>query len=367
MPLTETAYAGLITCEPSNELYTSFSHTALHICDTAQGIDVIYNYGTFDFETPHFVWKFATRTLDYCLSKESFQMFMWEYYNDKRAVWEQKLKLTYQELCNLYLQMEFNYQPEYRYYRYDFFRDNCATRVRDAITGCLDHRELEYPTEDKTGKSYRKIVYSTNGTYRLWWRFAIDMALGARCDKDCSTYECAFLPLEMKAQFDTLHIKGTNETLTEPAVQLLQDNRTPLKRSVSPTLSFWALFIVVLSLTIISWAKGLKLGWLDAIMFAASGLISLLVMFMWFASAHYCAKYNFNILWASPLFIYFAIRLKKSNRLLLYIQMAMLVVLFAMIVIGWPQQFNAAILPIAMTLFVRLLDKFRLPFTTPKK
>lgn len=368
LPLSPTAWAGLLTCEPSNELYTSFSHSALHICDTATGIDVVYNYGTFDFATPHFVWKFATRTLDYCISRESYRSFINDYTHQRRAVWEQRLMLSQQEVCNLFLMLEFNYQPDYRWYRYDFFRDNCATRIRDIICKSLDHREIAYPTDDQTGKSYREIVYTTNEKTKLWWRLAIDMALGARCDRDCSTWERAFLPMEMMRQFDTLKTKGSGERIAAPAVKLLEDRREPLRMSVSPTITFWLIFFAVAVLSIAGRKKGWTLGWLDIPLFVVPAMLSLVAMFLWFCSAHWCAKWNLNLMWASPLFFYLAgarIRWRKTcdergqataYRIVAFIQIAMLLAVIGMMATGWPQQFNRAILPIALTLFTRIIS-----------
>ena len=368
LPLSPTAWAGLLTCEPSNELYTSFSHSALHICDTATGIDVVYNYGTFDFATPHFVWKFATRTLDYCISRESYRSFINDYTHQRRAVWEQRLMLSQQEVCNLFLMLEFNYQPDYRWYRYDFFRDNCATRIRDMICKSLDHREIAYRTDDQTGKSYREIVYTTNEKTKLWWRLAIDMALGARCDRDCSTWERAFLPMEMMRQFDTLKTKGSGERIAAPAVKLLEDRREPLRMSVSPTITFWLIFFAVAVLSIAGRKKGWTLGWLDIPLFLVPAMLSLVAMFLWFCSAHWCAKWNLNLMWASPLFFYLAgarIRWRKTcdergqataYRIVAFIQIAMLLAVIGMMATGWPQQFNRAILPIALTLFTRIIS-----------
>ena len=125
--LSDSAYASLITCGPGDEFYTTFGHSAIRINDSVNNIDVVYNYGTFDFDTPHFYWKFARGRLNYCLSRSSFDNFMFEYSMEGRAVWEQRLRLTSQELNNLFIALETNYMPQYRYYLYDFFRDNCAT------------------------------------------------------------------------------------------------------------------------------------------------------------------------------------------------------------------------------------------------
>ena len=96
---------------------------------------------------------------------------------------------------------------------------------------------------------------------------------------------------------------------------------------------------------------------MDSILFGLAGLASLIVMFLWFASAHYCCKWNLNLLWASPLFIYFAIFPKRSHHIVAIIQAGMLIAVMGMIATGWPQHFNTAILPITLTLFVRLIGK----------
>lgn len=357
--LSDSAYAAILTCGAGDEFYTSFGHSALRICDSTQGIDVVYNYGTFDFDIPHFYWTFARGHLNYCLSRTTFDNFLFTYGYEQRAVWQQQLRLTPQETNNLFVMLENNYLPDYRYYLYDFFRDNCATRVRDMVSNSLCHRSLSPERVTDTNLTYRNLLYRSTESTLLWWRFGVDLCLGMRCDHHCSNYEYMFSPLEMMAQFDTLTVSDTGEPLAEPAHQILTDTREPASRSVSPTLTFWLLFFVVACLTLIGWNKEWRLRWLDIILFLLPFLISLLVIFLWIFSSHYCAKANLNILWASPLFIYFLIRLRKSCPWLVVLQMLMLLWAVVMTIAPLPQQLNAAVLPIALTLFVRLLAQLR--------
>ena len=236
--------------------------------------------------------------------------------------------------------------------------DNCATRARDMINGCLSHRTAMTEVRDEAYPSFRDIVYKSTENTLLWWRFGIDVLLGARCDKTTSNLEQMFSPLEMMAQFDTLTLSDTHEPLVSETTQILKDEREPLAKSVSPTLIFWILCSVVMLLTLLAWYKGWKLTWLDAILFGVVGLISLLVIFLWLFSTHYCTKMNWNLLWCSPFFIYFAIWQRKSNFVVILFQMLML--LTVLIGFVWlPQTFNAAILPITFTLLIRLIDKFK--------
>ena len=358
-PLSDSAFASVLTCGAGDEFYTSFGHTAIRVCDTTRGLDMVYNYGTFDFDTPHFYWTFARGKLNYCLSRSSFEDFMLEYRYEGRAVWEQRLLLSEQEVNNLYLMLETNYLPEYRYYMYDFFRDNCATRVRDMVRDCLCHDRLSPECRMDTNLSYRNILYqSTEGTL-LWWRLAIDMALGVRCDQRCSNYEYMFSPLKMMEQFDTLTRVGSGEPVAEHAVTLLQETRQQPSRSLSPTLVFWVLFVMVLCLTLMEWRKGWSLGWMDRVLFIVVSLLSLLALFLWFCTDHYCTKINLNVLWASPLFIYFAIMLRRSNRWVVLAQLVMLLAAMVMTLAPLPQQLNAALLPISLLLAVRLIAQLK--------
>ncbi len=99
------------------------------------------------------------------------------------------------------------------------------------------------------------------------------------------------------------------------------------------------------------------MGWLDIPLFLIPFLGSLLVIFLWFFSSHYCTKVNFNILWASPLFLYFAIRLRKSKPWVVCIQLLMLFAAIVMTIGPLPQQLNAAFLPISLILILRLISQ----------
>ena len=354
-PLSDSAYAALITCGQGDEYYLSWGHSAIRICDTSRGIDRAYNYGTFDFDTPHFYWKFSCGNLDYCLSRTRFSYFLSEYAFEGRAVWEQRLRLSPQEVNNLFILLETNYRPEYRYYKYDFFRDNCATRVRDIVAASLDHRTLSPEVTLPGAKTYRDYLYEPTERTRLWWRLGVDITLGIRCDQRCSNYQTMFSPIEMMHTFDTMRVSDTRQPLVDPATELLTDIREPLKDSIPPTLVFWGFFVLMTALTIVGLRKGWRLAAVDRTVYIAVALVSVVVVFLWFFTAHYCTKYNLNILWASPLFIYFAIRTTKSNRWVVWVQVVMLLAAVVFCFFPHPQRLNAAIAPIALTLVIRLL------------
>ncbi|MBR4506044.1 MAG: DUF4105 domain-containing protein [Bacteroidales bacterium] len=324
MPLSETAWASVLTCGPGNDLYTSFGHSALRICDTANGIDLAYNYGTFNFGTPHFYWKFAQGRLDYCLSRGSMKHFFVENGYEGRSMSEQRLNLTHQELCNLYVMLEWNYLPENRYYRYDFFRDNCATRVRDMVShavGCdtVLHRAAETET-------YRHLLASAMRDTMEWWRLGMDLLLGLAADHRCTPVERMFKPCEMEAELAEATMGGDKRQMVGESTPLQPSGRIKMHRSFPPVVVFGLLFLLVAGLTCAEWknAKSYKaVKVFDRIIFVLAGLIGLFLLFMWFGSAYYCTKWNLNVLWASPLLILIAIRMRKSPRWALWLQEAM--------------------------------------------
>lgn len=351
--LSGKAYASLLTCGPGDEFYETFGHSALRIYDSVNGIDIVFNYGTFNFAEPHFYLKFAKGKLDYNVNKQPFDIFISEYMFYGRAVWEQRLTLDSVELSRLYSSLMINALPENKYYKYDFFRDNCATRVHHMIQESLnDTQKLAFDTPRQRA-SYRDLIYKYTDKDNLWWRFGVDILLGARCDKPMTTEEYMYVPMEMMTQYDTTFNRSGSH-LSAPAEKLLDDSRETSSTVFSPSLCFMLLFLVVLILTIMAKRRGWRLLWLDGILFSAAGLVSLLLLFLWFGSDHWCTKWNFNLLWANPLFPIMLFRLRKGNRILSIILTCCFAALILIWIAGWPQILNSAAMLITLTLLVRV-------------
>lgn len=345
LPLSETATASVLTCGPGNDFYTTFGHSALRITDTAQGIDLVYNYGTFDFNTPHFYWKFMRGKLEYMLGRSTFDNFMVEYLVEGREVREQRLIFTPQEVSNLYLLLEQNYLPEYRYYKYDFFTDNCASRIRDMVRMALGHREISLMREAEP-MSYRRLVTQNLKGNLEWWQLGIDLLFGLPTDHVCDANERMFLPEEMEAEF-------AEAWPVDKSQILLPERREPLSRSFPPVVVFALLFVLEAVLT---W-KGRWPRWADRVLFVLAGVVGLFLLFMWFGTDHYCTQWNLNILWASPLLILIAIRLERSPRWALWLQEGCFAVAAVWVVwCGLSPAFLPLILTLALRVGVRLKE-----------
>ena len=349
LPLSDSATASVITCGPGNDFYLAFGHSAIRICDSTRDIDYVYNYGTFDFDTPHFYLKFAQGQLNYCLSRTRFVNFLAVYDYEQRWVCEQRLDLTPQEVNNLFVMLEWNYLPENRYYKYDFFRDNCATRVRDMVESTLGKKTLGI--DDWEDHSYRQWVHSaTSGGCLEWWVLGVDMLLGLPTDHTRNNSEAMFYPMAMMWQYDNAMVNDESP-LTTYNKELLADHREPLHRSFPPIVVFALLFVVVAMLTFLMPLSSRLINIIDRVLFIVAGVVGLVLCFMWFGTDHWCTKWNLTILWASPLLILIAIRLNKSPRWALWLQEACFLAAAVWVIACG---LSLALIPIILTLALRV-------------
>lgn len=352
--LSEDAKVSVLTCGPGFEFFESFGHTALRVCDTSLRMDYVFNWGIFDFSTDNFYLKFAQGQLPYMLGIITYERFVREYAHDGRSMYEQTLALTYEEKQILFDSLRRNSLPENKYYYYDFFEDNCATRVRDIVQYSLQNRKFPTESASKANLSFRQLFYPYADNF-LWWRFGIDIALGSHSDKKASTFDYMYLPEDLMNQFDTTVLVGDTKVLVESKQIILEDLYPHSKPTLfSPNMLFWILFALTVLLSLWEWKKGFYAKAFDIILFSAVGVLSLLVFYLAVISDHNATKDNLNLLWANPLFFWVLIRLHKTNNIVLYILLGCLVVLM----LGFwllPQSFNYAFYPIWLLLVLRLV------------
>ena len=137
LTLSPETEVSILTCAPGNELYSLFGHTAIRINDPRHQIDRVYNYGTFDFSTPHFYLKYARGLLPYQLTVQKFSHFIYNYQLEERTVYAQTIRLDSLEKQRIFDLLEENLLPQNRYYLYNFLFDNCTTRSRDILLKSL--------------------------------------------------------------------------------------------------------------------------------------------------------------------------------------------------------------------------------------
>ena len=350
----ENTSVSLITCGSGNELYSTFGHSALHISDPSTGLDRVYNYGTFDFDTPNFYVKFARGQLNYFLNVTDFNRFVRTYQYEGRWVYRQELNLNVSQKAEIFAFLENNALPQNKFYKYDFFYDNCSTRLRDALETALGE-SLTYPeAAADTTATFRELI----DLYLIdlpWSDFGIDLALGMPCDNEADFREKMFLPDYLMANLGKAQVLRDGEmiSLVKKEGMVLAENPNLTKSdSASIMWIFWALMIFCFITGIFIHPK--KLKWFDIAFFILVGILSIVIALLWFATEHSATKWNLNLLWALPTWIWGSIlllRKKPSSKFFKVHAIITFTIMVFWIVI--PQSFHEAVIPIVLALAAR--------------
>jgi len=295
--LSPVAKISVITCGSGSDLYTTFGHSAFRVVDVAQELDVVYNYGTFDFDPPGFYVDFAKGKLDYKLSKQSYPRFLFTYELEQRWVKEQVLVLHPDQKSTLYHFLEKNNLPENRMYPYDFFYDNCATKIRDVLTAALGSSVVYDPSYVSDLYTFRELIHK-NVNINSWSAVGIDIALGAVIDTEASSTEHMFLPDYVHAQLQKTTLDGV-PLVADENVLLAIDPLEDASSFFTTPLCFLLLVLgVVVYFSLREYNTKKRARWLDFALFLSTGAIGILIIFLWFFTNHTATARNFNFLWA---------------------------------------------------------------------
>ncbi|MFY9151079.1 MAG: DUF4105 domain-containing protein [Prolixibacteraceae bacterium] len=351
--LSQTAQISILTCDPGKEVYSMYGHTAIRVNDSARGFDAVFNYGVFSFETPNFMYRFAKGQTDYLMVGQKFSSFIPEYEEEQRSVYEQVLNLSPEGKEKLYQALIENARPENREYRYNFFMDNCATRIRDMIEkngGSKITFTDNHPTE-----SYRDLIKYFHHSFR-WIDFGIDLLVGKKAEETVSAYGQMFLPEYLFNQFAQARISvdGTEQPLVSGTRTLVEFPNSKLNSDWPwPAIVFGLLFLLVAAISVRAYFRKKRTEWLDYWLLALTGIAGLIIGWFTLYSEHPAMSPNYNLLWAFPLNLVFVFiwRVKKwrnFSRNYFYLVAALLLLSF---VIG--QVFNPAVYFIILILLVR--------------
>ena len=351
--LGERSYIEVYTCAPGNQLYSQFGHTAIGVFDRQRGIDQVFNYGTFSFNTPHFYLKFCAGKLLYQLTSESFSQFVYSYERRGRQVVAQRLNLTLEQRQHLFNLLSENCLPENCDYQYDFFFDNCATRVLDILYHAFGDSLTYTATDTLPQPSMRDCIHPyLNGSQ--WTKAGIDLVLGSITDRRATCRQQSFLPDKLhdylaECQIDTLPLVLQTRTIVEPTIVY---DKTPWL--LSPILIFSLLLIATVILTFR--ASGTALVIFDRIYFSIIGLLGLLIALLWFATDHGATVGNLNMLWASPLFLVYVFTIGCTEKQWHKWLRIILIAGNAIMILGFllPQSFNLCFYPLIAASLLRL-------------
>jgi hypothetical protein len=300
-----------MTFGPGREVWERFGHNAIWIHDPAASSDIAYNYGLFDFHQHNFILRFVRGQMWYWMAGFPTSAYIAQYERDNRSIWVQELELPARAKVQLQEFLRWNAEPEHRYYHYDYYRDNCSTRVRDAIDRVLNGA-LRRETESRSaGTTYRfhtqRLVANDPLVYT-----GLMAALGPGVDRPINAWEEMFLPLKMRDWVRTVSVAGPDGR----TVPLVRSERTIFESSAEPppeTPPFWVIWYLLAgsgigACTLLlagaarssAAARGgfltLAVGWA-----VLAGLAGLILAGLWGLTDHVMAYRNENLLQLDPL------------------------------------------------------------------
>jgi hypothetical protein len=345
----------VITCGPGEDLYSLFGHTAIRVIDSTNHTDSVYNWGGFTFDQPYFYLKFARGQLLYYSIADQINSFMEEYVYEHRSVYEQVLNLDSASKQKIIAAIYHNMEGDNRFYKYDFLLDNCTTRVRNIIfENNKDAVISDKVVPDKTTARDLIHYYLERGS-QPWTELGLDILMGGRIDRPLSNNEAMFMPeFLMKGLSQT---KKQNTAFAGAATVLLQGS-VPQDNSGKYipliVLTIVCIIVFIISRLKAAWAKRF-MSLFDALMLYITGLLGLLLLFMWFGTDHTVCKNNFNLAWALPFNLPIAFFLIKKPRWLssYFFIIAVITLLFLATWFWLPQQINIALLPVVILLLNR--------------
>jgi len=349
-----TAY--LLTCGPGTDTYSVYGHSALRIVMPEKHIDTVYNWGVFDFNAPNFVWNFAKGRLDYWVIAESSKGFLQSYFLEQRYVISQKINIDGTETRKLLELVNENMKPENIKYRYDFFYDDCTTRIRDLLEKSIGEKLKYPPAESGKVPSFREMVAKYQNPYP-WYKFGVDLIMGSTADKKASFRDRMFLPIDMKDELSktVVHRSDKMIPLLQNPVVLIDFEAPVIKKMflVSPPAIFTLAIILILILAALTKSRK-TIRIMDIIIYSVFSVLSFLMIFFNFFTDHQQMRLNLNIIWLNPFIIVCLILLILNKtgtiwfRIVFYIS-----AIFLLIHIVLPQEFNISFLLLTIILLIR--------------
>ena len=352
----ESTEISVLTCDPGNEIYSLFGHSALRIKNPINGQDLVVNWGLFEFSESQFQfgYDFAKGRLKYYMGIQLMSNFITEYRRSKRGIREQVLNLSNQEKYKIIQLLEENYKPENRKYKYEFFYDNCSSRLRDVIKKVFGENINFYQSPKSNKFTFRETIHLYLESFP-WLKLGIDLVLGKKIDKLVSNENLMFLPLNVEEIFDKSLVENNEsiKNLVKSKNTLIEsfENKNKLNN-----IGFYSWILLAITLLLIVFKLDKALGFWSSLNLFIIGLLGIVLVFMWIGTDHNATKMNFNLLWASPFhFILIFCLIKESWNNFTYWYLILSLILIFTTILFWftlTQEFNSFVKPIILELVI---------------
>lgn len=299
--LSKNTRVSVLTCGTGNEVYALFGHTAIRITDQATNLDIVYNYGAFDFATPNFVGKFAKGDLQYFATSEAFSDFVLQYQYEQRAIVEQELHMTDAQKQSLFDELNRVLVSNEGTYTYKFIDKNCTNMAVDLLNNILGSNVIS--KRENLNFTYRETLFPFFDGH-FFEKLGTSIIFGTKVDQQATLL---FLPIELLQSLATTEISG--KPLAEKAEVILAQ---PNQKTPFSWWNNWVVYLGVLLAILILNKKIISLTFLTLV-----GFIGLFFVVAGFWSLHGELAYNYNALLLNPfLLLFVALSLNKKTELL---------------------------------------------------
>tara|TARA_B110000003_G_scaffold271475_1_gene305704 strand:- start:202 stop:1389 length:1188 start_codon:yes stop_codon:yes gene_type:complete len=343
----------IISIGEGSSLADAFGHTGIRV--VSNGSDIVFNFGVYDFSAPNFYSNFVKGRPVYKLAVQKYENFKDGYIYQNRYLVEHELNINEESKMNIIDLLINNSRPENKYYTYDYLRDNCSTRVADILIDDTNNEFKDDKLESEAVFTYRELIHKKIGE-NSWAAVGIDLCLGAIIDKKISVRETFFIPEKLMQYMDELMIDYskpiTKNIIFSPDSPSRYNEGFPKPFLLNSIISFLIILLTYFNFKNNSWNRSI-----DFIIYLFSGLVGVLIIYLWFFSNHFASAQNFNFLWAFPfnLVVVFAL-IRKTPPLWTINFVKLNIILLILLFIHWTtgvQKYNITLLPIFISLLVR--------------
>ncbi|KJV30939.1 DUF4105 domain-containing protein [Luteibacter yeojuensis] len=293
----------LLTYGPGDIYWERFGHDALEVRDPASGEAIAFNYGVFDFDQKGFILNFARGIMAYRMDAETTASDVQFYKGEGRYVHRQVLALDATQKETLRQFLLWNIRPENAGYNYDYYLDNCTTRVRDALDSALGGALSAQWREQPGGMTYREQTARLMSN-QAWLMLAMDLGLGPFADQPMTAWRDAFLPMELEALVRKTSVDGKplvlqEDNLADATLQPPPDKAPDLRW---PLLIAGLVLAVPLALPALTRHRGARGVFVAAgtLFTVFAGVAGLFMLGLWTLTLHRSAWGNFNLLAYQP-------------------------------------------------------------------
>lgn len=338
--LSENAKVSIITIGTASPSYALYGHTGIRFKDNTTNLDIVFNYGAFDFETPNFMLRFVKGDLQYFVTSNTYAEFEYAYRYENRSIYEQELNLPVDKIRTLFATINNSLTSDERFYTYKFIDKNCTTMVIDKVNEVLGDKVVDFQKPQE--KTYRTVLFPYAND-QFFQQLGINIIFGTKVDEDATKL---FLPLDLMQELKTIQYNGKPLVKETATVFEAQKEKAPFNFFDS----IYLLIVILGSIVLLNNRK------LTFIYFIVLGLLGLFFSGIGLYSWHEEVLWNYNVLLFNPFYLLLLYFFMKKN-LVKFKRVKWLIILMLLIyvIVVSYKVYVLSVLPIIVTNFILLL------------